>query len=339
MAEHDLLRQHHVRDERGFALSHRAARHRHNGQLVDKPVVASLEVAQPVQGDLLSPTVEEQPADRNDAPPREMPEDDLQVDEQLADLHIQIADVETQNKIEVIRKEAHDDAGTVQVKHPQNYPTHPNRSMLCQVFAVGKYSALYRLIRPFCDCFENTQRNGIAVMVCIPVPVHTPKYEPKHEYAGQQNGNDLCHDKHHIADRRPITCEVLAVYEQGKEVPRRGGKAFQVGRQQYLPLQHVRILRDGGRKGIVYADKFTEVIGNGQPEISARLTKAHIRLPERRAQCQESKRDDDGNGNIKTFAHNTPPQFPHRKAIGYKCSTSSRRQVPMLSREELRGSS
>lgn len=142
-----------------------------------------------------------------------------------------------------------------------------------------------------------------------------------------------------IADSSPISRKILAVYEQGKEVPRRDGKALQVGRQKNFPLQHVRILRDGGRKGIVYADKLAKVVSNGQPEISARLTKAHIRLPERRAQCQESKRDDDGNGNIKTFAHNTPPQFPHRKAIGYKCSTSSRRQVPMLSREELRGSS
>ena len=110
MAEHDLLRQYHVRDERGLALSHRAAGHRHDRQFVDKPAIPCLKVPQPVQGDLLSPTVEEQPADRNDAPPREVAEDDLQVDEQLADLHIQIADVEAQHKIEVVCKEAHDDA-------------------------------------------------------------------------------------------------------------------------------------------------------------------------------------------------------------------------------------
>ena len=64
---------------------------------------------QPVQSDILSPTVEQQPADCNDAPPREVPEYDLQVDEQLADLHIQVADIKAQHAVDVIRKDARDD--------------------------------------------------------------------------------------------------------------------------------------------------------------------------------------------------------------------------------------
>ena len=58
LPEHDLLRQHHVRDESGFLLAHRATRHRHDRQFIYEPAVARLEVPQPVQGDLLSPLVE-----------------------------------------------------------------------------------------------------------------------------------------------------------------------------------------------------------------------------------------------------------------------------------------
>ena len=73
--------------------------------------------------------------------------------------------------------------------------------MLRKIVAVGKYGTLYGLIRPFCDCFENAQRYGIAVMVCITVPVHAPQYEPKYKYTGQQNCNDLCDHEHYIPDR------------------------------------------------------------------------------------------------------------------------------------------
>ena len=66
----------------------------------------------------------------NDAPPREVPEDDLQVDKQFTDLHIQVADIKAQHEVEVIRKEARDDGCKVQMKYPKDDPAHPNAFML-----------------------------------------------------------------------------------------------------------------------------------------------------------------------------------------------------------------
>lgn len=146
MAEHDLLREHHVRDERGFALSHRATCHTHDGQFVDKPAVSRLEVPQTVERNIFSPAVEKQPRHRYDAPPREVAEDDLQVNEQLADLHIEVCDVKTQHEIEVVCKEARDDTCKVEVEYPQDYPAYPYCLMLPQKCYVRLYCPLYRLV-------------------------------------------------------------------------------------------------------------------------------------------------------------------------------------------------
>ena len=77
---------------------------------------------QSVERDLLAPAVEDEPCNGCDTPPREMAEDDLQVYQQLADLHIQISDVEAQYEVEVVRKEAYDDACKVEVERPKERP-------------------------------------------------------------------------------------------------------------------------------------------------------------------------------------------------------------------------
>ena len=136
MAEHDLLREYHVRDERRLFLSHRAAGHTYNGQLVDKPTVARLEVPQTVERDILAPAVKEQPRHRYDAPPWEVAENDLQINEQLADLHIEVANVKAQHEVEVVRKEAHDDTCKVEVEYPKDDPAHPYSLMFPQIVAV-----------------------------------------------------------------------------------------------------------------------------------------------------------------------------------------------------------
>ena len=87
-------------------------------------------ITQAIERNVFAPAIKEQPRHRYDAPPREVAKDDLQVDEQLADLHIEVCDVEAQHKIEVVRKEAHNDACKVEMEHPQDHPAHPYRFML-----------------------------------------------------------------------------------------------------------------------------------------------------------------------------------------------------------------
>ena len=102
-----------------------------------KEYFARLIVPQAVERDILAPTIEQKPADRYDAPPREVAEYDLQVYKQLAHLHIEVCDVETQHEVEIVRKEARDDGCKVQMKYPKDDPAHPDTFMFRQVFAVG----------------------------------------------------------------------------------------------------------------------------------------------------------------------------------------------------------
>lgn len=70
-------------------------------------------MAQPVYCNSLSPAVEDEPCNGHNAPPREMAEDDLQIYQQLTDLYIEVGAVEAQHEIEIVRKEAYDDARKV----------------------------------------------------------------------------------------------------------------------------------------------------------------------------------------------------------------------------------
>ena len=91
--------------------------------------------------------VEQQPADERDAPPREVPEYDLQVDEQLAHLHIEISHIEAQHEVEVVREKARDDTCRIQMKSPHHRPEDPHRPMLREKVPIRQYSSFQRLIQ------------------------------------------------------------------------------------------------------------------------------------------------------------------------------------------------
>ena len=80
---------------------------------------------QSVQGDWLSPSVKDKPRYRCDAPPREVSEDDLQVDKQLAHLRIDRRNVKRHRKVKVIGKEAQYDTYEIEMERPQYEPTYP----------------------------------------------------------------------------------------------------------------------------------------------------------------------------------------------------------------------
>ena len=71
LTEHDLLREHHVRDERRLFLTHTAARHRDDGELVDEPAVPCLEVTEAVTGEPRPPTGEQRIDDKDEYPERD----------------------------------------------------------------------------------------------------------------------------------------------------------------------------------------------------------------------------------------------------------------------------
>ena len=263
---------------------------------------------QSVERDLLAPAVEDEPCNGRDAPPREVTEYDLQVDEQFADLHIQIADVEAQHKVEIICKEAYDDARKVEVERPEERPADNDPQMPLQKEKIAFDPSFYGLIRPPRQPFEDTKRQGIVVMFGIRPAVYRPHDDDEQQHTRQSNDKDFCHTFQNTSNLRPIPRKVLAADEQGEKLARSVGKAGKIGGQQDIPLHDGGVLRNRRRKGIVYAEQLTEVVRDGQPKIAARLPEAQIGLPEHRPEREKGKRDNDRNDDIPTH----PPALPCR---------------------------
>ena len=174
-------------------------------------------------------------------------------------------------------------------------------------------------------------------MFCIALLVHTEYDKYQSNEAGQRHRNDLCYNEHDVANGRPIARKVFAVYEKRKVFARRGGERVKVRRQQYLPLQHVRILRYRWRKRIVYPEQFANIIGDGQSEVLAGFTESRIRLPEHGDQREEEHGQNDRNTNMKPSAHKLPPAVCRQ--AGYPYNTDSRPPKPQLPKGELQVSS
>lgn len=118
------------------------------------------------------------------------------------------------------------------------------------------------------------------VVLRVALLVHPANYKYQRNDAGQRHRDDLCHDEHDVADSRPIPRKVFAVYEKRKVFARRSGELIEVRRQKYLPLQNAGILRDGGRKRIVYPEQLAKVVRDGKSEVLAGFPEPRIRLPE-----------------------------------------------------------
>ena len=239
---------------------------------------------QPVQGDLFSPTVEKKPCNGRDAPPREVAEDDLQVYQQLTDLHIQISDVKAQHEVEVVRKEAYDDACKVEVRPPKKCPADNDPQMPLQKGKIAFDRSLDRLICPLCQPFENTKRERIIVVLGVRLAVHCPHDDDEQQHTRQRNDKNFCSNPHNAPYRRPISCEVLAADEQGEKLARRVGKARKIGRQQDIPLHDGGVFRDRRSERVFRPEQLTEIIRDGQTQIAARLAETQIGLPKHRSE-------------------------------------------------------
>ena len=179
---------------------------------------------------IFTPTVEKQPRYRYDTPPWEVTENDLQIDKQLADLHIETRDVETQHEVEVISQKAHDDACHIQMEYPEDNPAYPNRLMFRKVFAIRKHGVFYGLIRSLRQPLKNFKRPGITVVVGIFLTIQTDDYEQQHHDARQDHRNGFCHDQHDIADCQPIPGKVFIVRKHCKEIAHRNSKFIEICR-------------------------------------------------------------------------------------------------------------
>lgn len=214
MPEHHLLRQHHIRDERRLFLAHASARHRHDRQLVYEAAIPRLEMPQSIQSDALSPMVEQQPADERNTPPREVSEDDLQVDEQLAHLYIEVRHIEAQHEVEVVRKKARDDTRRIQMERPHHRPEDPYRTMLREKVPIRQYCSFQRLIEPPRQHLEYPERYGVTVVFGVAALIQPPDDQPYDEQARKNDSHHFQKYEHHISDLSPITREILPIHKQ-----------------------------------------------------------------------------------------------------------------------------
>ena len=131
-----------------------------------------------------------------------MAEDDLQVNEQLTDLHIEVGNVETQHEVEVVCQEPRNDTCRVQMECPHNRPKYPYRTMLRKKAPVRQYSPFQRQIKTPRKRLEYFQRHGVLVVFRVTALIQPPDDQPQDEQAREDDSHDLQQHEHHVSDSR-----------------------------------------------------------------------------------------------------------------------------------------
>src|SRR5699024_531550 len=98
LPEHNFLRKDHVCNKRRLLAAHAAARHRHDGKLVDKSAILCFEMAQFIQSKLLSPAIKQKIDEKKKRPKRNCSEEYLQIGHQLINLHKKRTKLKTKAK-------------------------------------------------------------------------------------------------------------------------------------------------------------------------------------------------------------------------------------------------